>query len=664
MSLKQQFKEIFRSETDFYLLAIIYGLFASLLTIGLPISVQTLVSSISMGVLLQPLVVISLILLSILFFFGLLKILQIFVIEIFQRRFFSRISLTIAHKVIHATKSSLAGLGGQRLVNRYFDIMIAQKNMSLLIVDGITMLLQLIVGMLLLALYHPYFLIFDIILIALLFFIWTLTGPSAIVTAKNESKAKYRVAAWLQDLALPDNHQNNSQAAQKTLAESAEQIQDFLNNRRTHFQKIFTQSISFFTIYALLTAMLLGLGGYLVIIGELTIGQLVASELVAAVMLSNLSKAGKYLESFYDLMASTHKISQFFDLINDKSLPTHNTNIESFGVVRQFRVNHWLRSIRRILVVSLCSLSMALYVVPWQQTSKGEGQMTAFFPDDRVQDIQSPIGGRISRWYVQDGSRVKKGEPIVDVIDVDPNYINRLRLERDAAIKKFESIKTARETAVLNYERQKKLFNKGLSARTQLEKAKIEYQKLIATEASAAAALAKAEVRVSRQETQSIVAPRDGTILRLVHGAGAVLIKKGQTIATFVPDSQEMAAEIFIDGNDLPLIYPGRDVRLQFEGWPAVQFSGWPSVAVGTFGGKVAVVDPSASSNGKFRVLIKPSEGEKWPDQKYLRQGTRVHGWVLLNNVRAGYEIWRQINRFPPALNSAPTKTQSEKSKE
>ena len=97
-------------------------------------------------------------------------------------------------------------------------------------------------------------------------------------------------------------------------------------------------------------------------------------------------------------------------------------------------------------------------------------------------------------------------------------------------------------------------------------------------------------------------APRNGTILRILHGSGAIFIKEGDIIATFVPETKSPAVVAYINGNDLPLVYPGRHVRLQFEGWPAVQFSGWPSVAVGTFGGVVKLVDPSAS-DGKEKTL-------------------------------------------------------------
>jgi len=95
-------------------------------------------------------------------------------------------------------------------------------------------------------------------------------------------------------------------------------------------------------------------------------------------------------------------------------------------------------------------------------------------------------------------------------------------------------------------------------------------------------------------------------------------------------------------------------VRLQFEGWPAVQFVGWPSVAVGTFPGRIILVDAADNGKGQFRVLVEPDpqagEAGAWPSARYLRQGVRANGWVLLNRVRLGYELWRQFNGFPPTI--------------
>jgi len=147
-------------------------------------------------------------------------------------------------------------------------------------------------------------------------------------------------------------------------------------------------------------------------------------------------------------------------------------------------------------------------------------------------------------------------------------------------------------------------------------------------------------------------APRDGVILRVNAGDAATFVNAGEVVATFVPDNVARAVEIFVDGRDVALVQPGAPVRLQFEGWPAVQFSGWPSVAVGTFDGRVMAVDPSAQPDGRFRVLVTEDEDAEtpWPDERFVRFGSKARGWVLLGTVSVGYELWRQLNNFPPSL--------------
>jgi adhesin transport system membrane fusion protein len=170
--------------------------------------------------------------------------------------------------------------------------------------------------------------------------------------------------------------------------------------------------------------------------------------------------------------------------------------------------------------------------------------------------------------------------------------------------------------------------------------------------------LARIEVRQVRQGAMVVTAPRDGSVLRLIARQGGEMVKAGDPIAQFVPDTEARAVELWLDGIDAPLVTPGRHVRLQFEGWPAVQFVGWPSVAVGTFGGVVAYVDATDDGKGQFRVVVLPdleaAPVDHWPAAQYLRQGVRAHGWVLLDEVRLGYELWRQFNGFPPVLTGAP----------
>lgn len=337
----------------------------------------------------------------------------------------------------------------------------------------------------------------------------------------------------------------------------------------------------------------------------------------------------------------------------------------SYTSLKRVKIPSWQQTFAKLLFFTFIFITLALTFTPWQQTSTGVGRVTAIDPNDRVQYINAPVSGRINRWFVKDGDKVKIGDPIVEIVDNDPNFVERLGIERDAVLAKFEASKTASETAHNNYVRQQDLFKQGLSSKLKLEKAKITYKKLISDEASAAASLAKVEVKFSRQQRQLVTAEREGTILSALHGGGSVFVKSGEQLAVFVPEHLNPAVEIFIDGNDLPLVQPGRQVRLQFEGWPAVQFSGWPSVAVGTFPGVVFSVDPSVNKKGKFRVLISPPKdsdaknanksnrtNEAWPSNIYLRQGTRVVGWVLLDSVKLGYELWRLFNGFPPTVES------------
>jgi hypothetical protein len=141
------------------------------------------------------------------------------------------------------------------------------------------------------------------------------------------------------------------------------------------------------------------------------------------------------------------------------------------------------------------------------------------------------------------------------------------------------------------------------------------------------------------------------------------MVKGGDPIAVLVPDSEERAVELYVDGNDLPLITEGKKVRLQFEGWPAVQFSGWPQVAVGTFGGEVAIVDATDDGKGKFRIVVRPTAGEAWPETRFLRQGVRAQGFVILGRVTLAYELWRQLNGFPASVDGPPKTTVEGKAK-
>ena len=271
----------------------------------------------------------------------------------------------------------------------------------------------------------------------------------------------------------------------------------------------------------------------------------------------------------------------------------------------------------------------------------------------------------------------------------------------DAALHAVEAAESVYKTASLNLKRQKSLASSGLASTRAVEMAEMEearaltdlnrakaslsaskseevalksdqfkvgtdaFASIADAKASLAAAMAelsnaKAELprisaRLARQHSQSVVAPRDGTIMRLIVSQDGEMVKSGEPLAILIPESIDKAAEIWIEGNDIPLIVEGQHVQVQFQGFPALQFSGWPGISAGTFSAKVVLVDNTDIGTGKFRILVKPDRAEDWPSGIFLKQGVQAHAWIFLNEVSLAYEMWRRFNDFPPDLPYNPT---------
>jgi multidrug efflux pump subunit AcrA (membrane-fusion protein) len=156
-----------------------------------------------------------------------------------------------------------------------------------------------------------------------------------------------------------------------------------------------------------------------------------------------------------------------------------------------------------------------------------------------------------------------------------------------------------------------------------------------------------------RSGQYQIIAPQAGYVVRAMKAGIGETIKEGDAVCTVMPEANDLAVEMYVKAMDMPLISKGRKVRIEFDGWPALQFSGWPSVSVGTFGGTVEVIDYVSSQPGEFRILVTPDKtDEQWPKQ--LRVGSGTRGWVMLDNVPVWYEIWRQLNGFPPSIYREP----------
>lgn len=284
----------------------------------------------------------------------------------------------------------------------------------------------------------------------------------------------------------------------------------------------------------------------------------------------------------------------------------------------------------------------------------------------------------------------------VAAVSAADELIESAKAKWDAELNLLPGYEAKEHQARLNYERQKGLADKGIKASVEIEKfkkdwdvakaeleslklkinsvmeewqakkseriqkereakTKVDYARAMEQDALGQLATVNKEkrdleIKAAELDRLDIYAPRDGVIFRLPIFERGQTIKEGDALFTIVPDSTERVVELWVSGNDMPLVRRGDHVRLQFEGWPAVQFAGWPSVAVGTFGGEVAAIDPTDDGKGKFRVQVKPTAEQPWPSDRYLRQGVRANGWVMLSQVTLGYEIWRQLNGFPPVI--------------
>jgi len=386
--------------------------------------------------------------------------------------------------------------------------------------------------------------------------------------------------------------------------------------------------------------------------------------------------------------------------------------------------------------------------VPWTQNINTSGIVTTQFQEQRPQQINSIIPGKIIKWWVKEGDFVQKGDTIVELADTKDDYLDPRLIERtndqlvakkqkvdfydskitnikgqlvaieegfklkEAAIKnkiqqlerkilidsaELAAAKIDLEVGTNQYNRAGKMLNDGIISlvdyerRTQsFNKAKAGFQEkqqkflntkqdvLIArielntlkqdindklfklkgdiansnTEKSTVIAeVAKNENELSNYRIRGgqkwLLAPQTGQIIKAKKAGINEIVKEGEMIVEIVPNSFKYAVELFVKPMDLALINKGQDVRLQFDGYPAIVFSGWPNSSYGTFAGKISAIETNRNENGQFRVLIIPDMTEKnWPSN--LKIGTGAQGFALLNDVPIWYELWRQLNGFPP----------------
>ena len=386
--------------------------------------------------------------------------------------------------------------------------------------------------------------------------------------------------------------------------------------------------------------------------------------------------------------------------------------------------------------------------LPWTQNIKTQGNVNTLFQEQRPQKLNSPIPGRIIKWYVKNGDVVKKGDTILQISEIKDDYLDPLLVERTqeqvqakkgvreyynakisttenqiAAITAAKDLKLnqikikiaqlqnklkaeqAELTAVNNelkiaqdqLNRQNKMYEEGLVSLTQLQQRNVSYQNALAKKTSAENKLAQTQQEITAQNIEQnaviqeyteklsktegdrfqsmgqvagstgdiaklenqvatykvrkglyyILATQDGQITQLTKAGIGEIVKDAETIGIIVPKKIDYIAEIYVKPVDLPLIRENQKVMLIFDGFPAIVFSGWPNSSYGTFSGKIIAVENSISENGLFKAIVAEDKTQKrWPPN--MKIGTGASGIAILNDVPIWYEIWRNINGFPP----------------
>lgn len=312
-------KKILADDTSFLYVVAAYSVIISLLSVTVPISVQLLINSVSYTALLQPIITLGIILLILLSFSGVLYALQFYTAEIFQRRFMANMAAKICKQFIGCDVKALESANGAELVNRFFDVITVQKTVPKFLTKTLFFIFQTIIGLVVVSFYHPFFLAFSILIALLLYLIYIVYFRKAALAAFYESRRKYDIVGWFEDIA------NNIEIFKSDLGQKYakykvnELTRRYLSDRKVHFSKLFSQVILLFLLYAFSSTLLLILGGYLVLKGELTIGQLVAAELILSAVLYGLSQFGKDFENMYDLIAACEKLSIFFNIPQQKT---------------------------------------------------------------------------------------------------------------------------------------------------------------------------------------------------------------------------------------------------------------------------------------------------------------------------------------------------------
>jgi ABC-type bacteriocin/lantibiotic exporter with double-glycine peptidase domain len=310
----QRLRHLLQADRQDLVIIGVYTILIGILSLAVPLAAQALVNTIAAGVMLQPLVVLTLAVLGALLLAGILKLLKLSLLEKLQQRVFARVALQLAEQIPRIQHDVLTREYAPHLVNRFFDVITLQKTLAKILFDGPAASLRVMIGLILMAFYSPYLLAFALFIILFaVFIIWGL-GVGGLSSSINESVRKYQVADWLEDLARCQRGFKMNALPSFQLHRADNLVVEYIKARRLHFRVIFRQAVGNHFFYAVASAGVLAIGGWLVINRQLTLGQLVAAEIIVLGVLDGIDKMIRLLEDGYDLLTSLDKVGHLTDL--------------------------------------------------------------------------------------------------------------------------------------------------------------------------------------------------------------------------------------------------------------------------------------------------------------------------------------------------------------
>lgn len=307
-------KQLLQPERRDIMAVILYAVAVAVLSLATPVAVESLVNTVAFGVLMWPVVVVAGILMACLGLAAAIRAMQVYVVERLQQRLFVRVAADYAYRLPRLRLEAFDHCYGPELGNRFFDVLTLQKSLAVLLLDGVAIVVMGVVGLVVLAFYHPFLLGFDILLILLIVFVLFVLGWGGVRTSIHESHAKYDVAAWLEEM-LRCLRAFKFAGGQQLAPEKADHLAgEYVTARRKHFRVVWRQTVFALGLQVVASTALLGMGGWLVINRQLTLGQLVAAELIVTLVVASVAKLGKYTETYYDLLAGAEKLGLLTDL--------------------------------------------------------------------------------------------------------------------------------------------------------------------------------------------------------------------------------------------------------------------------------------------------------------------------------------------------------------